>query len=311
MRRHVPPTAALQAFEACARHLSVSRAAEELRLTQSAVSRQIAGLEALLGLRLFQRVRQRLVITPAGANYAPRVRVSLARLESATLELLAHRGAGGTLNLAVSPTFGARWLVPRLSSFRAAHPGVMINFRNYTTRLTPLDFAAEDVDAAIMMTEGPPAGMVSHRLVEDARLPVCAASAAASLRTPADLAGQVLIQQTTRPRGWLEWLAAAGVEGIDGLRGPQFQHTAMVAEAVAAGLGVALLPRFLVASDIAAGRVATPFAQVLGGDGAYRFAYPEAAEGVPALRAFRQWLLGQVGAAAPLGPPATAEQGPP
>ncbi|HEV7265820.1 MAG TPA: LysR substrate-binding domain-containing protein [Falsiroseomonas sp.] len=292
MRRHVPPVAALQAFEACARHLSVSRAAEELRLSQSAVSRQLAGLEDLLGLRLFQRVRQRLVITPAGAAYAPRVRISLARLEGATLELLAHRGAGGTLNLAVPPTFGARWLMPRLPAFRAAHPGVMINFRNYTTRLTPLDFAAEDVDAAIMMTERPPAGIVSHRLVRDARLPVCAAAVAARLRTPADLAGHVLIQQTTQPRGWMQWLAEGGVEGIDGLRGPLFQHMAMVAEAVAAGLGVALLPRFLIEPDIAAGRVAIPFDRALTGEAAYRFAYPEAAGEVPALRAFRDWVLG-------------------
>ncbi|WP_052402419.1 LysR family transcriptional regulator [Muricoccus aerilatus] len=126
MRRHVPPTAALQAFEACARHLSVSRAAEELRLTQSAVSRQLAGLEGLLGLRLFQRVRQRLVLTPAGAAYAPRVRASLARLEGATRELLARRGTGGTLNLSVSPTFGARWLTPRLPAFQVAYPGVML-----------------------------------------------------------------------------------------------------------------------------------------------------------------------------------------
>lgn len=294
MRRHVPPTAALQAFEACARHLSVSRAAEELRLTQSAVSRQLAGLETLLGLRLFQRVRQRLTITPAGAAYAPRVRASLARLEGATLELLANRGAGGTLNLAVSPTFGARWLMPRLPAFRAAHPGVMINFRNYTTRIRAIDFAAEDVDAAIMMSERLPEGVVSHRLVVDARLPICAAPAAASLRVPADLARHVLIQQTTQPRGWVDWLAAAGVQGVDGLRGPQFQNMAMVTEAVAAGLGVALLPRFLVEADIAAGRVATPFTQVLEDEAAYRFVYPEAAEEVPALRAFRDWILRQV-----------------
>ncbi|HEY8609705.1 MAG TPA: LysR substrate-binding domain-containing protein [Roseomonas sp.] len=293
MRRHVPPTATLQAFEACARHLSVSRAAEELRLTQSAVSRQLAGLESLLGLRLFQRVRQRLVLTPAGATYAPHVRASLARLEGATLELLAHRGTGGTLNLAVSPTFGARWLVPRLPAFRAAYPGVMINFRNYTTRLTPMDFAAEDVDAALMLMEEPTPGIVSHPLVRDARLPVCISSLAPKLRIPADLIGQVLIQQTTRPRGWVEWLAAAGVEEVDGLRGPQFQHAAMVAEAVAAGLGVALLPRFLVASEIAAGRIATPFTQTLDGKAAYCLSYPESAEEVPALRAFRDWLLAE------------------
>jgi len=291
MRRHVPPTSALQAFEACARHLNVTRAAEELRLTQSAVSRQLAGLEALLGLRLFQRVRQRLVLTPAGAAYAPQVRASLARLEGATLELLAHRGTGGTLNLAVSPTFGARWLMPRLPAFRVAYPGMMLNFRNYTTRLTPMDFAAEDVDAAIILTGGASPGIVSHELVEDARLPVCAPAVAAMLRRPEDLSRQVLLQQTTRPRGWVEWLDKARLEGIDGLRGPQFQNMAMVAEAAAAGLGVALLPAFLIEADVACGRLATPFSQVLSGGMAYRLIYPEVAEEVPALRAFRDWLL--------------------
>ncbi len=295
MRRHVPPTSVLQAFDACARHLSVSRAAEELRLTQSAVSRQLAGLESLLGLRLFQRVRQRLVLTPAGAAYAPQVRASLARLEGATLEVLAHRGAGGTLNLSVSPTFGARWLMPRLSAFRTAYPGMMLNFRNYTTRLAPLDFAAEDVDAAIILTGGSVPGIISHNLVDDARLPVCAPAVAAMLRRPADLARQVLLQQTTRPRGWVEWLAAAKVEEIDGLRGPQFQHMAMVAEAAAAGLGIALLPGFLIEADVASGRLVTPFSQVLSGDMAYRLVYPAAAEEVPALRAFRDWLLGEAG----------------
>jgi len=291
MRRHVPPTAALQAFEACARHLSVSRAAEELRLTQSAVSRQLAGLEALLGLRLFQRVRQRLVLTPAGAAYAPRVRVSLARLEGATRDLLAHRGAGGTLSLAVSPTFGARWLTPRLPAFRELFPGVMLNFMNYTTRLTPLDFAAEDVDAAVMMSEEAVPGVTRHPLVADARLPVCTPSIAARLREPADLGREVLIQQTTRPRGWLEWLDQASAEGVDGLRGPVMQHTAMVAEACAAGLGVALLPRFLLDREFADGRLEAPFGRTLRGDAAYCLAYPEAAEEVPALRAFRDWLL--------------------
>ncbi|HWL83887.1 MAG TPA: LysR substrate-binding domain-containing protein [Roseomonas sp.] len=295
MRRHVPQTAALQAFEACARHLSVSRAAEELRLTQSAVSRQLAGLEAQLGLRLFLRVRQRLVLTPAGAAYAPRVRASLARLESATLELLAHRGTGGTLNLSVSPTFGARWLMPRLPAFRAAYPGVMLNFRNYTTRLTPLDFAAEEVDAALILTEGPAPGIVQHRILADARCPVCAPATATTLRSPADLAAHTLLQQTTRPRGWVEWFAAAGVEGTDGLRGPQFQNMTMVAEAAAAGLGVALLPRFLVTAEIASGRLQAPFDLALTGNFAYCLAYPEVAEELPALRAFRGWLLAEIG----------------
>lgn len=294
MRRHVPPTGALQAFEACARHLSVTRAAEELRLTQSAVSRQLAGLEAVLGLRLFQRVRQRLVLTPAGAAYAPRVRVVLSRLEGATRDLLAHRGSGGTLNLAVSPTFGARWLTPRLPAFRAAYPGVMLNFMNYTTRLTPLDFAAEDVDAAIMLSEAEAPGIVRHPLVADDRLPVCAPAVAERLRHPEDLARETLIQQTTRPRGWVEWLEQGEIQGVDGLRGPVMQHTAMTAAACVAGLGIALLPRFLLEQEFDMGRLAAPFPRSLGGGAAYCLAYPEAADEVPALRAFRQWLMAQV-----------------
>jgi len=295
MRRHTLPIAGLQAFEACARHLSVSRAAEELRLTQSAVSRQLAGLEALLGLRLFQRVRQRLVLTPAGAAYAPQVRAALARLETATLELLAHHGAGGTLNLAVSPTFGTRWLMPRMPRFRAAYPAIMVNFRNYTTRLAPVDFAAEDVDAAILLGDGQAVpGVVFHRLVDDIRVPVCApALIHDGLTEISDLARYTLLQQATRPRGWVEWLEAVGAKGIDGLRGPQFQHFAMVAEAAVAGLGVALLPRFLVAADLAAGRLVIPFDYPLRGVDAYLLAYPETSAEIPALRAFRDWLLAE------------------
>jgi len=294
VRRHVPPTAALQAFEACARHLSVTRAAEELSLTQSAVSRQLAGLEAMLGLRLFQRVRQRLVLTPAGAAYAPRVRMLLSRLEGATRELLAHRGTGGTLNLAVSPTFGARWLTPRLPAFRVAYPGVMLNFMNYTTRLTPLDFAAEDVDAAIMLSEAQAPGIHRHPLVADDRIPVCTPPIAARLRHPEDLAHETLIQQTTRPRGWVDWFDQAGVEGVDGLCGPLMQHTAMVAAACVAGLGIALLPRFLLEQEFQLGWLGAPFARSLAGHAAYCLSYPETAEELPALRAFRQWLMAQV-----------------
>jgi LysR family transcriptional regulator, glycine cleavage system transcriptional activator len=296
MRRHAPPISGLQAFEACARHLSVSRAAEELRLTQSAVSRQLAGLEALLGLRLFQRVRQRLVLTPAGASYAPQVRATLTRLEAATLELLAHQGEGGTLNLAVPPTFGTRWLMPRMPRFHATHRRVMVNFQNFITRLTPLDFAAEDVDAAILLgQEGMLPGVLCHQLVGDSRVPVCAPELvrSGSLKEISDLARHTLLQHSTRPRDWVEWLEAVGVSGIDGLRGPQYQHHAMVAEAAAVGLGVALMPRFMVEGELASGRLVLPFDRPLNTGQAYLFAYPDAAADLPALRAFRDWLLAE------------------
>ncbi|WP_270933100.1 LysR substrate-binding domain-containing protein [Falsiroseomonas oryzae] len=303
MRRHTPPTALLQAFEACARHLSVSRAAEELSLTQSAVSRQLATLEAQLGLRLFQRVRQRLVLTAAAAAYAPEVRAALARIESATQEVLAHRGAGGTLNLAVSPTFGARWLMPRMPRFQALHRLVVVNIRNHTTLPWPLDFAGEGVHAAIQMGSVERPGVTIHPLVRDVRVPICAPAllAGGALREPAELARHTLLQQTTRPRAWVHWLQAHGVSGVDGLRGPQYQHHAMVAEAAAAGLGVALMPRFLVEPELAAGRLVVPFDLPLDDGQAYSLAYPDDAAAQPVLRAFRDWLLGEVaqGAAQP------------
>ncbi len=293
MRRHTPPTAALQAFEACARHLSVSRAAEELHLTQSAVSRQLAGLEALLGVRLFLRVRQRLVLTAAAAAYAPQLRTALARIESATLEVLAHQGAGGTLTLALQPTFGTRWLMPRLPRFLAAHRRIVVNFRNYTTRPIPLDFAAEDVDAAIMLEEAARPGIASHHLVPDLRVPVCAPALMdkGAMTRVADLAGHTLLQHSTRPRAWADWLAMMGADQVDGFRGPRFHHHAMVAEAAAQGMGVALMPRFMVAEELASGRLVVPFDSPLDAGEAYVLAYPEAVADLPALRLFRDWLL--------------------
>ena len=294
MRRHTPPTAALQAFEACARHLSVSRAAEELHLTQSAVSRQLAGLEALLGVRLFLRVRQRLVLTAAAASYAPQLRAALARIESATLEVMAHQGAGGTLTLAVQPTFGTRWLMPRLPRFLATHRRIVVNFANHTTRPTPIDYAAEDVDAAIALDTGAPPGIASHRIIGDQRMPVCAPALMENgrLATVADLARHTLLQHSIQPRAWADWLAMMGADGIDGFRGPRFQHHAMVAEAAAQGMGVALMPRFMVAEELVAGRLVVPFEQALD-VGEYRLAYPEASADMPALRLFRDWLLAE------------------
>jgi LysR family transcriptional regulator, glycine cleavage system transcriptional activator len=174
MHRTLPPIELLRAFEACARHQSVSRAAEELHLTQSAVGRQVAALEALLELKWFRRIHRRLTPTLAGPAYAPEVRAILSGLETATLELMAHGGAGGTLNLSVVPTFGTRWLVPRLPRFLAAHPNLMINFQNFETRPRRLDFAAEHVHAAIWYGEAPWPGTQGLRLLDEQVVPVCA-----------------------------------------------------------------------------------------------------------------------------------------
>jgi LysR family transcriptional regulator, glycine cleavage system transcriptional activator len=295
MHRTLPPIELLRAFEACARHLSVSRAAEELHLTQSAVSRQVAALEALLELKLFRRIHRRLTPTLAGAAYAPEVRAILSGLETATLELMAHGGAGGTLNLSVVPTFGTRWLVPRLPRFLAAHPNLMINLQNFETRPRRLDFAAEHVHAAIWYGEAPWPGTQGLRLLGEQVVPVCAPQLVQSgTFVPNALGRYVLLQNTTRPRAWVEWLTAAGAKNVNGLRGPKFQHMAMIIEAAAVGLGVALAPRFMVADELAAGRLVVLCDCHLQSTKAYFLIYPDENQNLPSLRAFRDWLIEEI-----------------
>jgi LysR family glycine cleavage system transcriptional activator len=295
MHRTLPPIELLRAFEACARHLSVSRAAEELHLTQSAVSRQVAALEALLELKLFRRIHRRLTPTLAGAAYAPEVRAILSGLETATLELMAHGGAGGTLNLSVVPTFGTRWLVPRLPRFLAAHPNLMINLQNFETRPRRLDFAAEHVHAAIWYGEAPWPGTQGLRLLGEQVVPVCAPQLVQSgTFAPNALGRYVLLQNTTRPRAWVEWLTAAGAKNVNGLRGPKFQHMAMIIEAAAVGLGVALAPRFMVADELAAGRLVVLCDCPLQSTKAYFLIYPDENQNLPSLRAFRDWLIEEI-----------------
>ena len=286
MRRFLPSMGSLKAFEASARHLSFSQAGEELGLTQSAISRQIRALEDFLGLDLFHRVRQRLVLTEAGAAYAPEIRTCLEQIETTTLELLAHQGSGGALNLGILPTFGTRWLIPRLAGFSAAHPGITVNFN---TRNVPFDFASERLDAAIHFGDTSWPGVIAHRLMGEEVLPVCAPSI--TLDQIEDLAHQTLLQHSTRPRAWADWLAAVGHAEINGLKGPKFEQIAMTIQAAIAGLGVAILPRFLVEEEIGAGRLTVPFDHPVRSTHAYYLVYPEAKAQMPALKTFRDWLI--------------------
>ncbi len=294
MARALPSLLALQAFEASARHRSFTRAAEALHVTQGAVSRQVQALEAHLGLALFHRIRQRIVLTPAGEAYLGRVRGALDRLEAATLELKAFKGAGGLLNLAILPTFGTKWLIPRIPAFSAAHPEILVNF---TTRIQPVDFEAEELDAAIHLGEGRWPGARLDHLMDEEAVVVCspALKRKARLKQPSDLAEQTLLQMASRPTGWEEWLDAAGLPGLDGRHGPRFEHHLMVIQAALAGLGLAVLPSFLVAEELADGRLLEPFPAIrVTGRRAYWLAYPERNRELPALVAFREWLVGEI-----------------
>lgn len=302
--RSLPSTAALQAFESAAFHGSITRAAKELHLTQGAVSRQIQALEEHLGIELFVRERQRIRLSPAGEHYLQHVRAAFDRLEGAAMELRTLRRGGGTLHLAILPTYGTRWLIPRFPSFAAQHPGVQVQF---TTKLAAFDFATEDLDAAIHYGERHWPGATLERLMDEEIVVVCSASYQKQqrLKAPADLQRATLLQISTRPHAWDDWLAGRQVTGIDGRRGPRFEHHTMVLQAAIAGLGVAVLPTFVADDELAAGRVVEAFAGTRTRSGkSYWLVVPERRTETAALHAFRAWLLREHGQAVPrLGEP--------
>ncbi|MFV3130430.1 LysR family transcriptional regulator [Niveispirillum sp. KHB5.9] len=288
-RRLIPSTASLVAFEAAARLGGFTAAASELNQTQGAISRQVAQLEAQLGVALFTRVRQRVALTPAGRYFADQARDLLGRLGLAAARTIAFDGDGGTLDLAILPTFGARWLIPRMGDFFARHRDVTINF---STRVRPFDPRAEGIDAAIMAAPPPLPGLTSHRFMGEVLLAVAAPSL---LRTtpvsnPVDVAALPLLQQETRPDSWDRWFAAHGL--ARGREQPLvFEQFLLVIRAAVAGLGAALVPSFLVREELAAGELVPLPGSELTTDGGYHLVYPADREGYGPLVAFREWLL--------------------
>lgn len=306
MRRTLPSTQALACFESAARHESYTRAAQEMSLTQSAVSRQITALEAFLGVALFRRTRHGVALTPAGAQYARQIGARLEALERDTLDAMAHQGHGGALSLAAVPTFATRWLIPRLPQFAALHPDTVVHIE---TRTRPFLFADTAFDAALY--SGTPEqvahwpGTEAHLLIREDVLPVCsprlleAAVARGRGRAYQGVAPQVLselplLQQSTRPYGWRQWFEAAGVQAPRALEGPRYELFSMLAVAAAHGLGVALMPPMLIEAEIARGELVVACPQALRGERAYYLVTPAQGAG-PALAAFLPWLQAQVG----------------
>jgi len=291
-RRYLPPLPWLSAFEAVARLGSVTRAAEELDLTQGAVSRQIAKLEARLGQHLFLRERQRLTLTPAGAAYARELRGALATIASATLSLVSNP-KGGLLNLAILPAFGTYWLAPRLPRFMAAHPGVTVTL---ATRTHPFDFKAEAFHAAIHFggRDWPGAGFL--KLMEEKNVAVAAPALLETCRveTPADVAALPRLQIESRKGAWRRWFTAHGLAPDDRVAARFDQFATMIA-AARQGLGAALVPRFLIGADLDSGALkALPHAAA-GRFGSYYLAWPETGANYPPLVALRGWLEHEVG----------------
>lgn len=289
-RRFRPSLGALQAFEAAARHGSFTRAAYELSLTQGAISRQIRGLEAALGIRLFELVRRRVVLTELGQTYLVDVRRMLEGLEDATLRVMAHGGGGDLLELASLPTFCARWLIPRLPQFYAEHPGVQINC---STRLSPFEFDNEPFDAAIHYGARVWPGAVLDHLFDERMVAVCSPDFMTrhGIRGPSDLAGAPLLQQTTRPDAWDSWFRLFGEPPENASRGVRYDQFNMISQAAVAGLGAAVLPEFLIEEELRTGRLVTLGPERLAVDASYYLVVPEEKTGLAAVNAFRSWLL--------------------
>jgi DNA-binding transcriptional LysR family regulator len=290
MRRKIPSTAALAAFEAAARHQSFTRAAAELAVTQSAICRQIAGLEDFLGVKLFRRSQRGVGLTEAGQRYSRRVAARLDDVERDTLDLMAGgAGEGGSLELAVVPTFATQWLLPRLGQFLALHPGVTVHF---TPRTRPFLFSETALDAAIHAGEEPWPGTEARFLLPE-RLIAVACPALLAGRSPwraEDVARLPLLQASTRPYAWRQWFAAQGLQIEHDMAGPRMELFSMLTEAAAQGLGVALVPSLLVDTELASGRLQQVLAHEFSSDRAYRLIFPPHKAESPLLRAFADWL---------------------
>jgi LysR family transcriptional regulator, glycine cleavage system transcriptional activator len=303
MRKFLPSMQALLAFEAVARCASVTRAAADLSLTQSAVSHQLRMLEELGGVELFRRLPRRVELTDAGHALLRRVGPALDGIEAGMLDLVSSKGLGGVLELAVVPTFATKWLIPRLPDFFAAHPLVTVNL---STQLVPFEFEATRFDAAVHYGRPDWPGTRSEYLMGEESVVVCSAALANSgrLTSPADVLGFPLIHQSSRPYAWGDWLRAAGVVVDDkATRGPKYELFTMIAPAVAAGLGLAVLPRFLVADEIRAGVLAVPFDLPLLSNFAYYLVWPDPKATWLPMRMFREWLRRQASSTAGDGPP--------
>lgn len=287
-RRFLPSLAALSAFEAAARNGSVTAAATELNLTQSAVSRQIKLLESQLEVALFWRERQTIRLTPAGDAYAREIRESLEHIGVASMNLRANP-AGGTLNLSVLPTFATNWLVPRLPRFTSSNPDVMVNF---VTQTSPFDFRTKSLDAALHYGTDNWTGAESTFLCADVVAPFCSPELQKkyAFKQPEDLRKAPLLHLKSRPDAWEQWLCHNGIAS-DSVRGMLFDQLTTAAAGAAAGLGVALLPTFLFEEELKSSTLVHAIDRPMRTTGGYYLFWPTDRTDYPPLAAFRRWLV--------------------
>jgi LysR family glycine cleavage system transcriptional activator len=292
MRPRLPPLNALKAFEAAARHESFTRAADELCVTQGAVSQQVKALEAELAIKLFNRERQRLVITEAGRDYLTVIRDALDRIAVGTEKLLERQNAG-VLTVSTSPDFASKWLVHRLGHFAEAHTGIDLRV---SATLHHVDFAREEVDLAVRHGDGNWPGLDTVKLCSEQLFAVCSPKLLSGRRRPsrpADILKLPLIHTGSRT-DWARWLQVAGIADAQVTHGPVLNRDSMAIDAAINGQGIALARTTLAAFDLINGRLVRPFEEALRLSKSYWIICPKATAALPKIVTFRDLLLAEV-----------------
>ncbi|WP_440873783.1 transcriptional regulator GcvA [Thalassotalea sp. PLHSN55] len=292
MANRLPPLNALRAFEASARQLSFTRAAEELFVTQAAISHQIKSLEEHLGIKLFMRKNRSLLLTEEGQSYYLDIKDIFNALHDATEKLLA-RGAKGAITVSLQPSFAIQWLVPRLNAFSQLHPEIDVRIKAVDQ---PDNSLTEDVDVAIYYGRGRWPNVVAEQLHTEYLIPVCSPmllQGEKSLVSPNDLANFTLLHDTSR-RDWKRWFKETGTKAVNVNHGPIFSHSAMVVQAAIHGQGVALAHSVLAKPDIDAGRLVCPLKEVLVSKNAFYIVCREEQAEIGKILAFREWVLATV-----------------
>ncbi len=288
MARRLPPLNALKAFETAARHLSFTKAAEEMFVTQAAISHQIKALEDHLGLKLFMRKNRSLLLTEEGQGYFLDIKEIFLQLHEATEKLLA-RGAKGSLTVSLPPSFAIQWLVPRLSLFSELNPDIDVRIRAVDYEEGSL---TDDVDVAIYYGRGSWRNLHADKLHTEYLVPVCSPmllNRAKPLNEPADLRFHTLLHDGTR-EAWKAWFTSQGFKHFNVNQGPIFSHTAMVLQAAIHGQGVALAHNILARPDITSGRLIVPFNHVLQSKDAYYLVCRDNQIELGKIAAFRDWM---------------------
>jgi DNA-binding transcriptional LysR family regulator len=291
-RKLTPSMSLLLAFEAAARHQSFTRAAQELSTTQSAISKQVQALEALIDVELFIRTGRRIELTEVGAMYQRELAHQLAGIRNATLQAIAFRHGAGSLHLAVLPIFGTKWLLPRLSDFYKRHGQVQVHIHS---KVGQIDLERSGMDAYIAVGDGLWPGCRAHLLMEERLVPIIspALRAAAALNEPRDLSRHLLLRVKARPENWTRWFAARGIPASRLRSGPDFELTSHLIQAVIAGIGVGLVPHAFVEDELRAGTVEIAMTGDMPDPLGYYLVYRQDRANYPPLAQFREWIGAQ------------------